>query len=215
LVSGGIDSAVLLHRLLTEGYSVLPLYVRCGLRWETAEVFWLRRLLGSFHQPRLQPLVIADLPLQRLYGDHWSLTGQRVPGARSPDAAVYLPGRNLFLLMAAALVSLERGISTIAIGTLRGNPFGDATARFFRQCSDALTQALSRPVEILAPLQRLKKPQVVRMGARLPLQLTFSCLRPRLPAGRQAAWRHCGRCNKCAERLRALRLFDALQTPRC
>jgi len=33
LVSGGLDSAVLLHDLLRRGLSVLPLYVRSGLRW--------------------------------------------------------------------------------------------------------------------------------------------------------------------------------------
>jgi 7-cyano-7-deazaguanine synthase len=34
---------------------------------------------------------------------------------------------------------------------------------------------------------------VVRRGAHLPLELTWSCLRP-------AGGKHCGRCNKCRER---------------
>ena len=39
----------------------------------------------------------------------------------------------------------------------------------------------------------LHKRDVLRRGAGLPLEHTFSCLRP-------AGGRHCGRCNKCAER---------------
>ena len=43
LLSGGLDSAVLARRFLAQGRKILPLYVRCGLRWERAELFWLRR----------------------------------------------------------------------------------------------------------------------------------------------------------------------------
>jgi 7-cyano-7-deazaguanine synthase len=52
-------------------------------------------------------------------------------------------------------------------------------------------------VRVIAPFRELSKTQVVRRGRRLPLHLTFSCLSPRQD-------RHCGRCNKCAERRRAL-----------
>src|SRR3989338_2696832 len=93
LISGGLDSAVLLRRLLKHGY-VIPVYVRCGLVWEPAEMYWLRRLLRALSTPALRPLRAIPLPMRALYGPHWSLTGRRMPGARSADAAVYLPGRN-------------------------------------------------------------------------------------------------------------------------
>ena len=89
-------------------------------------------------------------------------------------------------------------MTTIALGTLKGNPFGDATPRFFRDMAACLSQALRRPIRVLAPLRWLTKPQLIRATPNVPWALTFSCLRPR---GR----RHCGRCNKCAERRRAFR----------
>ena len=199
LVSGGLDSAVLVRRLLKEGRAVLPLYLRCGLAWEAAELYWLRRLLHAVRSPRLDALQVVHAPLGSIYGAHWSLTGRGVPGERSADQAVYLPGRNVLLLTHAAIVFAQRGISTIALGLLRGNPFGDASPRFLRRMAGCLTQALERPIRVRSPLRRLTKSQLVRVAEELPLALTFSCLHPR---GHQ----HCGRCNKCAERRRAFRL---------
>ncbi|MDP3721920.1 MAG: 7-cyano-7-deazaguanine synthase [Candidatus Omnitrophota bacterium] len=199
LVSGGLDSAVLLHRLLEDGHPVLPLYLRCGFRWERAEVYWLRRFLAATRAPRRMPIAIIDLPLRSVYGAHWSLTGRRIPGPSSPDSAVYLPGRNLLLISAAALVCVRRRISTIALGILKGNPFGDASPRFFAQLAASLSEALGRPLRILSPIARVSKAQLLCRAQQLPLALTFSCLNPR---GRF----HCGRCNKCAERQRAFRL---------
>ena len=146
------------------------------------------------------PLRIVDAPLRTLYGSHWSLTGRRVPGARSADAAVYLPGRNALLITHAAVASAGQRISTIALGVLKGNPFGDATPRFFRLMGDALSEALRYPIRVAAPLARAPKSRLIRSAAAagVPLQLTFSCIHPR---GRS----HCGRCNKCAERRRAFR----------
>jgi len=135
-----------------------------------------------------------------VYGSHWSLTGRDVPGARTPDRAVYLPGRNAVLLSAAAIACVPQRVSTFALGTLKGNPFGDATPQFLRALSQALSQALGRSVRFTTPLARLSKVQVIRRAARAPLALTFSCLTPR------RGYRHCGRCNKCAERRQAFRL---------
>ena len=198
LASGGLDSAVLLWRLLRAGRRVWPVYVRCGLAWEAAELFWLRRFLRAVRSARLLPLSVIDVPLGVSYGSHWSVTGRGVPGRHSADAAVYLPGRNVILLSHAALAAVQHGITRLAVGTLRGNPFGDASPRFFRSMAGALTQALGRPIRIDAPLRRLTKRALVRSADGIPLALTFSCLRPR---GR----RPCGACNKCAERTRAFR----------
>ena len=199
LISGGLDSAVLLRRLLGRGH-VLPLYVRCGFVWEPAEMHWLRRLLRALRTPALRSLRVVDLPARPFYGPHWSLTGRRVPGAHSRDAAVYLPGRNALLLTAGAIVAARERASTVALGVLRGNPFGDATPRFFSTMSSALSQALGRNIRIIAPLRGMHKAQLICADAAAPWALTFSCLNPRAGA------HHCGRCNKCAERRRAFRL---------
>jgi len=198
LLSGGLDSGILLSRLLARGARVFPLYLRCGLRWEAAELSWICRFLRAVRTPQLLPLHVISLPLDSVYGAHWSLTARRVPGAASDDRAVYLPGRNVLLLSAAAIVCAKRRISSIALGLLKGNPFGDASPIFLRQFERCLTSALGQPIHILTPLRSMRKAQVVRLARGLPLDLTFSCLQP-------LGLHHCGRCNKCAERQRAFR----------
>ena len=200
LISGGLDSAVLLHRILAASdASVWPVYLRFGLRWEAVELRWLMRVLRAMASPRLRPLQIIDMPLRAAYGSHWGMTGRGIPGPRSADRAVYLPGRNLLLISHAAVACAQRKIARIALGTLRGNPFGDATPQFFSRLARCLRMALRSPMEISTPLRRFTKAQLIRSAPAVPFELTFSCLRPQGDS-------HCGRCNKCAERQRAFRM---------
>jgi 7-cyano-7-deazaguanine synthase len=198
LVSGGLDSCVLLGDLARR-HSIVPIYIRNGLRWEAAELYWLRRFLSLITAPAIRPLVVLDLPMQDVYDGHWSLRGT-VPTARSNDREVYLPGRNIILLTKAVLHCQRRGIRRIALAPLGRNPFPDSTPAFFRQMERLFALGVGWRGRILTPYRRLTKTAVIHRGVALglPLQLTFSCLQPR---GR----RHCGRCNKCAERRRAFR----------
>src|SRR5262245_63911831 len=103
LISGGLDSAILLGDALRRHDAVHPIYIRCGLSWEADEFAHLQRFLQAVRCPALKPLVILDQPVADLYGPHWSITGQGVPPAGTPDEAVFLPGRNVLLLAKAIL----------------------------------------------------------------------------------------------------------------
>ncbi|HUT93771.1 MAG TPA: 7-cyano-7-deazaguanine synthase [Thermoguttaceae bacterium] len=202
LLSGGLDSSILLGTLLNEGCRVRPFYVRTQLAWEPAELRAVRRWLEALSSPRLDPLVLLDLPLADLYQDHWSVTGRNTPDGASPDDAVYLPGRNSLLLIKAALWCQLHGIEQLALGVLESNPFADATAAFFDHFESALNCGSVRRLRIVRPFARLGKRQVMERGRDLPLGLTFSCIAP-------VGGLHCGQCNKCAERNAAFRLIDA------
>jgi 7-cyano-7-deazaguanine synthase len=198
----------MLAELAKRHAKVYPVFIRHGLVWEEAELRALRQFLralrrsSSFipHPSSLASLTVLSLPVRDIYGAHWSTTGREVPRAKTPDDAVYLPGRNLLLLSKAAVFCAERGIPIIAVGSLGHNPFADATPQFFRDFAKAASNALGHRVKIIAPFRSLTKEQVIRRGARLnlPLHLSFSCIAPR-------RGQHCGRCNKCAERQRAFR----------
>jgi 7-cyano-7-deazaguanine synthase len=205
LVSGGLDSAILLAEALRESVdrpeggregTVQPLYVRCGLYWEPVELRHLRRFLEAVRQPALRPLQVLEMPVADLYGEHWSLTGRGVPDAASADEAVFLPGRNVLLLAKALLWCHLHGVGAVALAPLEANPFPDATRAFFEAYQDVVNRAVGGSVQVLRPYAALTKVEVLRRGRGLPLELTFSCIRP-------VDGRHCGRCNKCAERRRA------------
>jgi 7-cyano-7-deazaguanine synthase len=196
LISGGLDSAILLGESLRGHQAVHPLYIRQGLYWETVELRHLRRFLRAVCGPSLRPLQVLRLPVADLYGAHWSLTGKDVPAADMPDEAVYLPGRNVLLLAKAMLWCHLYDVATVALGSLASNPFPDATPAFFRGYQKVVNQAVNGRVVIRRPYARLSKTEVMARGRGLPLELTFSCMRP-------VAGRHCGACNKCAERRHA------------
>jgi 7-cyano-7-deazaguanine synthase len=193
LASGGLDSAILVAQLVSEGREVTPIYVRFGLAWEDVEARHLERFLASLPGANLNPLIMLDLPVADIYGAHWSVTGQEVPDDNSPDEAVYLPGRNLLLLAKSSVWCALNGVPTIALGTLAANPFPDADRTFFAGFSALAARALGCPLEVVTPFAGRKKHEVLELGRTLALDLTFSCIAPREE-------RHCGHCNKCAER---------------
>lgn len=164
LVSGGLDSAVLIAELARAGRKVTPIYIRQGLRWEAVEQYWLRQWLKVVGRGRVAPLVTLALPVSDLYGAHWSVTGRRVPGAADPDEAVELPGRNLLLVAKAAVYCGQHRIPQIALGSLKDNPFGDATPGFRKVLSRAVTLALGQRMAIVAPLASSTKADVIRRG---------------------------------------------------
>jgi len=203
LASGGLDSCILIGHQLEQGNLVRPFYIRSGLFWEAAEHRALQRFLTAIAAPGLAPLVTLELPLSDVYGEHWSITGRNVPGSESPDDAVFLPGRNALLVIKAALWCQLHGVGQLALGTLGSNPFPDATSGFFEAIESALNRAVPARVRLVRPFDGFDKRKVMELGRRLPLELTLSCIAP-------LDGRHCGQCNKCAERRAAFRLLDAL-----
>ncbi|MCI0335226.1 MAG: 7-cyano-7-deazaguanine synthase [Planctomycetes bacterium] len=193
LLSGGVDSAVLLDQLLDRGWRVVPIYVRTDCVWQSCELLAIERYLTAVARPSLMELVVLDMPLEDLYGNHWSFTGNDVPDEATPDEAVYLPGRNPLLLIKPVLWCVMHGIEHLAMATLANNPFDDARPEFFARFESMIRLAADANITIARPFDRLAKSRVMELGRHLPLELTFSCLSP-------ADGLHCGGCNKCAER---------------
>jgi 7-cyano-7-deazaguanine synthase len=193
LVSGGLDSAVLTWYLTQTTEHVVPGYVRTGAVWEETEFRWLERFLAAIASPRIQPIVSLAFPLRDIYAAHWSVGGAGSPAFDDPDETVYLPGRNIILLAKTAVFCGLNHIPRIAMGHLAANPFPDATDSFMSTMAAALSAGLDWPLRIERPFTTKRKVDVVRLGASLPLELTFSCIRP-------VGELHCGDCNKCAER---------------
>jgi 7-cyano-7-deazaguanine synthase len=202
LLSGGLDSAVMIGLAAERGERVFPLYVRQGFIWEAEEERAVRRFLDALAPAvpgRIEALQVSTLSAPRDFVGGWALDAAcPAPGAESADEAVFLPGRNLALLTQAALAAYARGIARVQMGSLSSNPFPDATPAFFRAFERAAFEAMRRPLIVELPLGSLTKTEALELGLRYPLDLTLSCIRP-VEGG------HCGACNKCAERQLAFR----------
>jgi len=194
LASGGLDSSVMLADLARRGRHVFPVYVRAGLLWERAELAVLRKFIATLENSRIEQVAVLDLPMTDIAREHWSVTGRRVPGFSAKIESNYIVGRNLSLLVKAALFCAHNQIGEIAMAPLESNPFPDARPQFFRTVERAVALGVGLPLKIRTPLAGMSKAQVIRKGRSLPLELTLTCANP-------SGAKHCGRCTKCAERV--------------
>ncbi len=195
LASGGLDSCVLIADL-SRTAEVTPVQVSMGLVWEQAELVALEKFLAATAHPNIRPLVKLALPVQSLYGEHWSVTGRDVPPAGTPDEEVYLPGRNVLLFSIVGIWCSLHNVSTMAIGSLSCNPFPDGTPEFFRAFPSVVGMGLNHPLRVIAPYRGKEKIELISRFAGLPLELTLTCLTP-------INGSHCGVCSKCGERQQA------------
>ena len=201
LLSGGLDSTVLLALERRDRGDVLPIHVRSGFAWEAAEGRAIDRLLTHEALTRLFPLRTIDVDMRDVYpAPHWAVAGQP-PGFDTPDEDVYLEGRNIILLSKAAVLCARLHVPRIALGLLANNPFPDATSDFLSAMTRALSLGLNHALEIATPLAQMHKEDVIRLGVELgaPLELSVSCMNP-APGDL-----HCGACSKCRERQHAFR----------
>lgn len=202
LLSGGLDSTVLLAVERRERRDVLPIYVRSGFAWEAAERRVVERLISHESlRPGLSPLRTLDVDMRDVYSSsHWAIAGQP-PAFDTPDDDVYLEGRNIVLLSKAAVLCARLHVPRISLGLLSGNPFPDATTDFLSSIQRALSSGLNHALEIATPLATMHKADVIRLGRELgaPIDLSLSCMNP------AAGDLHCGACSKCRERQHAFR----------
>ncbi len=220
LASGGLDSAIMLADL-AENSQVYPVYVEAGLVWEQGEKESLERFLSALEHPGIEPVTYLSAPVGPLLDSHWSVTGRAVPGAQAPDSEMFIPGRNVLLIAVTAVWCSTHGVGRIAIGSLGGNPFPDATPEFFESFASVLSAGLGHEISIEAPYRGRKKAELIRGHSGLPLELTLTCANPPRRAPRSVRKRpahashlasaasarpalnatsHCGDCNKCTER---------------
>lgn len=196
LLSGGLDSAVLLAMELKEAREVWPIHVCAGLAWEPAERRAIHTLLSKPpFAGRVRDLTSLTLDMRDVYAPaHWAVLGL-APAYDRPDEDVYLEGRNITLIAKASVLCAKFGIGRLVLGPLAGNPFPDASPAFFEAMAGAMSLGLAHTLEVAAPLSTLHKADVVRIGIELdvPLEHTLSCMSP-VDSG------HCGKCNKCRER---------------
>ena len=219
LISGGLDSAVLLAEEAArpgpggpgspgDNVFVQPIYVSVGLAWEEAERAALRELLVT--EPlrgRARPLASLSVDMRDVYeAGHWAIEG-KPPHYDTPDEDVYLPGRNIILLGKAGVYCAAASIERLVLGTLAHNPFPDATPAFRSAMAKALSLGLAHPLTIDAPYADTGKAEVIGRGTALgvPLRLTLSCMDPRKVRDVhfepfEPRFVHCGVCSKCRER---------------
>jgi 7-cyano-7-deazaguanine synthase len=197
LVSGGVDSAVALWHALRQEWEIHALSFDYHLRpqQEAASTDKLLAVAGIRHHVRLPLPFLKELDDLRLAGYS--------PEYLDTAPAAYIPARNMIFYSLAAHFAEVLQARWIVGGHNSGDveSFPDTSAGFFASfhelCRVGVRSYVQAPFEVILPLARLTKPEVVQLGHRLgtPLELTWSCY-----------WdgdAPCGTCPSCVEREQA------------
>jgi 7-cyano-7-deazaguanine synthase len=209
LLSGGLDSYTAAAVASRDGYQLYALTVRYG-QVHVHEIDAARRVARALGVARHAEL---DVDLAAFGGS--ALLGEgEIPQGRDLDTAAipstYVPARNTVFLSLALAWAEVTGAEAIVIGVnaLDYSGYPDCRPEYleaFERLAALATKAgvEGRALRLLAPLLRMSKGEIVRLGLELGLDygLTHSCYSP------AADGRACGRCDSC--RLRAKGFAEA------
>ncbi len=206
LLSGGLDSSVLLHlvaRRLHDGavhaisFDYGQRHAReldCATRQAVAVGVTEHRIVDASF---LAELVRGGTSLVRGGADVPDLAD--VPEADRVQPPTYVPNRNMMLLSVAAAYAEASGIHDVYYGAQAQDEYGywDCTSAFLNGLNAVFALNRHTPVTVHAPLMNQSKEDNVRLGLDLDVDFeqTWSCYR----GGNSA----CGTCPTCVERLKA------------
>lgn len=200
LLSGGLDSTTCLGIAEAEGYDVTALSFDYNQRHQVE--LEAARQVAAFYGVRKH--FVFNVGLFREIGGSALTDDIAVPSAGQSEGipVTYVPARNLVFLSYALGVAERTGAEDIFIGVnaVDYSGYPDCRPEFIEAFQRTADLAVKAGVEgahykVHAPLVRLSKAEIVRLGASLgaPLHLTHSCY---APTGSLA----CGACDSCALR---------------
>jgi 7-cyano-7-deazaguanine synthase len=209
LLSGGMDSCVsaaeALHKYGRGRVGLL--HASYGQRTEAREQRAFLEI-AEFYGAQERLLVRLDY-FRAIGGSALTDANIAVPendlGAPGPGGSAipvtYVPFRNAHFLSVAVSWAEATGAGAIYIGAVAEDSSGypDCRPEYYEAFQELIRRG-TRPetkIEIVTPVIRLKKSEIIRRGVELgaPLQLTWSCYQ-----GEELA---CGTCDSCLLRLRA------------
>ena len=208
LLSGGLDSTVLLHHVV-KVVGARPVY---ALSFQYGQKHGRELDMARWQATSLGPAVAEHRVLtldffQELAGGASALVagGPAVPALAEVQAAdldqplTYVPNRNMLLLSLAAAFAEARGCGRLYYGAQAQDEYGywDCTAEFVSRVNAVLALNRRRPVRVEAPFALKRKGEGVKLGLKLGVDFsrTWSCYR--------GGARPCGECPTCVERRKA------------
>ncbi len=206
LISGGMDSTVLLHQVVKElkRGPVYALSFNYGQRHarELACAEIQSAAAGAAEHE------VIDLSFfGEIVADATTLVtgGEEVPDLSELDEEsldqppTYVPNRNMMLLSIAAAYAEARGVGDVFYGAQAHDEYGywDCTEDFLARINEVLALNRRDAVTVHAPFVGTKKSALIPLGLSLGVDFaqTWSCYR-----GGETA---CGTCPTCVERLKA------------
>lgn len=197
ILSGGLDSSVLLHHLVTEGHVVKTLAFNYGQR-HSRELSFAAYQAQKAGVPHIQLPMMCLLPV--LGGS--SQTDKNIPvphGHYEEESmkATVVPNRNMIMLSIATAFAISEKFDAVAFAAHAGDHaiYPDCRKKFTQALGRALALCHYTPIQLLQPFADMSKTDIVLRGQGLGVDFfrTYSCY--------EGEEFHCGKCGTCTERI--------------
>jgi len=201
-LSGGMDSATVLAKMIDEGYDVECIGFSYGSKHNVYENSAALEISKHYKVPfKVYGLegFMADLNSNLLK------SGDEIPEGHYEQENMSLtvvPGRNLIFASIVASIAESRGASCIALGVHSGDHaiYPDCRPEFVEALKTVIGASTENKVEVLAPFLTGDKISIIEWGLKnnVPYELTRTCYKDQEAS--------CGKCGSCTERLEAFEL---------
>lgn len=211
IYSGGMDSATLLWKLLSDGDDVDAITFNYGQR-HVQEIDYAQFMIEYLRSEGLEIRHdIIDVRSIFKYINSSALTNYsiEVPDCHYTDESAKItvvPNRNQILLSIAVGIAAARKINTVMYAAHSGDHsiYPDCRPEFLQSLQETTRiSTLWHPVRIEAPFINMSKSDIVKLGLDLGVsyEMTRSCYNEGLS---------CGKCPTCIERLEAFALNNSI-----
>jgi len=192
LLSGGLDSIVMLKMLKKEGYNLHALSIDYGQRHKKREFKCAKKIADSEGVSHRIIRVELDKLVTRT-----SLINKELD---TSDVSVIVPNRNMIMLSLATALAFETGSQYIAIGVNASDyeVFPDCRKKFLSAVQKCITIGTGADISVLAPLLHMSKTDIVKAGSKLGVDfsITHTCYNGK---------KFCGTCLSCLVRQEAFK----------
>lgn len=204
ILSGGMDSTVLLAKLKKEGHDILTLTFNYGSKHNRRENMAAAKI-AKFYGVKNWLIKLAFV--NELFKSDLLKSGGAIPEGHYEDASMkrtVVPFRNGIMLSIATGFAESVEADAVYYGAHAGDYaiYPDCRAEFVLAFAESMRLGTYIGVQLESPFQKMTKRDIGLLGKELgvPLEMTWTCY--------VGGEKHCGRCGACVERRESLRGFD-------
>jgi len=206
VLSGGMDSAVLLANTIAQNKTVTAISFDYGSKHNAREL----PMAAAICQARQVDHKIVHLPfINDIFTSSLLQSGEAIPDGHYEEETMkrtVVPFRNGILMAIAVGLAESSGAGEVLLGSHVGDHFiyPDCRPEFNAAFAEAAYLGTDRQVEVKFPFADLDKRDIGDLGRRLGVDFkqTWTCYK-----GNEM---HCGTCGACQERKYALRQEEGL-----
>lgn len=210
LLSGGMDSAVCLAKIIEEygNNNVMAVGFRYGQKHQQNH-YYAKKIADYFNIK----MIDLDIDVRAFKGSDSTLLNDKqikhesyaqvLKDSDTGIADTYVPFRNGLMLAQVAALAYSQKAKFIVYGAHRddyaGNAYPDTSPAFYEAMSKAINVGTNGQITVIAPLIQLDKAGVVKLGTQLnvPFEYTRTCYE-----GKEVS---CGQCATCLDRIKAFK----------